>query len=109
MAPFDNGDPEEFLLLIRNFNMNIAASGTLETAAKVQYLHTLLRGEALRKFDLMSADVESTNPLTVEAIILGLGTCFFTVNLLSNQKRAMRRGMRKTCGLKVRRYADSLI
>ena len=35
MYLFENGDPEVFLLLVRNFNMNLAASGTLETGAKV--------------------------------------------------------------------------
>ena len=39
---------------------------------KVQYLCTLVIGEALRQFDLIHADVEGANPLTVEAIILGL-------------------------------------
>ena len=47
---FDKGDLEELLLLVRNFNMTLAASGTLETGAKVQYICTLVRGEALRQF-----------------------------------------------------------
>ena len=36
MYLFDNGDAEEFLLLLRNFNMTIASSGALEMDAKVQ-------------------------------------------------------------------------
>ena len=36
--------------------MTLVASGTLETEAKVQYLCTIFRGEALRQFDLVSAD-----------------------------------------------------
>ena len=48
---FDNGEQEEFLLFVRNFNMTLAALGTLEAGTKYQYLHTLVRGEALRKFD----------------------------------------------------------
>ena len=40
---------------------------------KVQYLCTLVHGEALRQFDLMSADVENTdNPLTVDYLLKGL-------------------------------------
>ena len=42
---FDNGEPEEFLLFVRNFNMTLAASGTLEAGTKYQYLCTLFRGE----------------------------------------------------------------
>ena len=46
MSLFDNGKPEEFLLFVRNFNMNLVASGTLETGAKVQYRRMLVHGEA---------------------------------------------------------------
>ena len=62
----------------------------------------------LRKFDLLYADVESENHLTVEDIILGLGG-YFSCSFKLKQKRAMRRGMRKTNGLKVIRYTDYLI
>ena len=34
MTLFDNGDPEEFLLFVRNFNMTLTASGTQEAGAK---------------------------------------------------------------------------
>ena len=57
MSIFDDGDPEEFLLLMRNFNMTLASSGTLETGANIQYFHTLARGKALRHFDPLSADL----------------------------------------------------
>ena len=40
--------------------MTLAAAGMLETGSKLQCLCTLVRGEALRQFDLLSADVEST-------------------------------------------------
>ena len=33
---FDNGNPEEFLVFISNFSMNIEASGILEPVAKAQ-------------------------------------------------------------------------
>ena len=36
MSLFEKGDPGEFLLLVRNFNMNLAASGMLEAGAKNQ-------------------------------------------------------------------------
>ena len=60
------GEPEEFQLFVWNFNMTLAASGKLEMDAKVQYIRTLVHGESLRQFDLLSADVEGENPLTVE-------------------------------------------
>ena len=60
MSLFDNGKPKEFLLFVRNFNMNLAASGTLEAGVKYQYLRTIVCGEALYQFDLLSDDVEVT-------------------------------------------------
>ena len=72
MSLFDNGEPEEFLLFVRNFDMTLAVSGPLETGAEIQYLFTLVCGEALHQIDLFSSDMESTNPLTVEYIIKGL-------------------------------------
>ena len=36
MVLFDNGEPEEFLLFIWNFNMNLEASGTFKSGKKIQ-------------------------------------------------------------------------
>ena len=57
MSLFDYGNPEEFLLFVQNFQMNLAASGMLETEEKVNYLCTLVRGGALCQFDLLYDDV----------------------------------------------------
>ena len=53
--------------------------------------------------------MESENPLTVEDIILVLGSYFTPVNSLSKKKSVMRRGTNKPRGLKVRCYANCLI
>ena len=57
---------------MRNFNMTLVASGTMDMGAKIKYLLTLVRREALRQFDLLSADVESTRTLNVGDLIKGL-------------------------------------
>ena len=88
MSLFEKGEPEEFLLLVRNFNMTLVESGMLEVGAKYQYLGNLVRVEALRQFDSLSSDVEGTETLNVDYIIRGLSQYFFPVNLLSKQKRA---------------------
>ena len=44
MYLFDNGDPEEFLLFMQNFNTTLAASETLMTGAKIQYFCNIVRG-----------------------------------------------------------------
>ena len=103
-----HGEPEEFLFFISNINMNLTATGMLETDTKIQYICTLVHGEALRQFDLLSTDVETTETLNVDYYIKGLALHFPPVNLLL-KKRAMRCGMKKARSLKVRRYAARLI
>ena len=57
---------------MRNFNMTLAASGTLDAVAKFQYICTLVSGEALRQLDSLSDGVESATALNAEYIIKGL-------------------------------------
>ena len=94
MALFDNGNPEEFFLFIRNFQTNIKASGMLAAAKKIQYLLMLLHGKVLRKLGTLTFEVGITTVTYLNLIILGLGPYIFTVNALKKQKRAMRCGMR---------------
>ena len=82
------------MLFVHNFNMTLAASGTLEAGAKYQYLRTLIRGEALHQFDLLSADLEGTETLKVDYIIRGLAQYSPPVNSLSKQNRAIFYGMK---------------
>ena len=71
MSLFKNVEPEEFFLFVRKFNMNIAETGTMEMGANIQYHRTLVRGEALCQFDLLSADLKNTDKLYMEYIIKG--------------------------------------
>ena len=45
--------------------------------AKIQYLHTLVRGEALRQFDLLSADVKNTETIHMDDYIKGSALYFY--------------------------------
>ena len=58
----------EIILFANNFKITLKASGTLQDAAKIQYLRTLVCREELRKFDMLSADFEISTPLVLEAI-----------------------------------------
>ena len=60
MSLFDHSDPQGFLLFMQNFQITLAATGTLETEAEAQYLRSLVRGEALCRFELVSADARDT-------------------------------------------------
>ena len=110
MSLFDHGKPEEFVLFVQNFQMNLAASGMLETEEKVNYICTLVSGGSLCQFDVLYAYVENTDIfLTVDYLLKSLAWYFTPMNSISKQKRAMRRCMKKPSGLKVSRYATHLI
>ena len=51
MATFDNDQQKEFLALLNNFNITIDVTVTTSGTGWVNYLHTMLRGEAKREFD----------------------------------------------------------
>ena len=76
MSLFYHGDPEDLLFFIRNFNMTLVATRTLDMDARIWYLRTLVRGGALRQFYLLSADVENIKTLNVDYFIKGLAFCF---------------------------------
>ena len=82
LALFDNGDPEVFLLFIRNFNTTIDASEKLVASAKIQYFCMLVHEEELYQFDTFSTEVGSTTSENLKSIISGLGTYFFPINTL---------------------------
>ena len=109
MVFFDNIEPQEFLMFIRNFNMTLKASGTLKSSAKIQCLCTLTRGEEVHHFDMLSSELGSATTENLTSVILGLGLYYFPVNTMSKQKRTMRRRMRNQNGLKVRKYAACLV
>ena len=60
MSLLDHGEPQEFLLFVRNFKMTLAATGTLETKEKVHYLFNLFRGGVLYQFYFVSSDAKNT-------------------------------------------------
>ena len=87
MALFENNEPEEFLLFVRNFQMTLEDSGGIATRAKIQYLCTLLRGEALHQLDMLSVEVGITTTRHSNCIILGLGM-YFPLSIRCQSKNA---------------------
>ena len=79
------------------------------SSCKNQYLHTLLRGEALHEFETLSAHIDHTTNKILNKIIFGQGTYFFPISALSKKNHALRHGMRNPIKLKIRRYAAHLI
>ena len=77
MSLFEKFDSEEFLVFLRNFNMTLAASRTLEMGSRIEYLIALVHFESLHQFDSFSAEMESTETLNMEYIIKGLASYFY--------------------------------
>ena len=44
---------------MQNFQITLVDMVTLDTEAKVKYLCALVRGEALRQFDILSSDMKN--------------------------------------------------
>ena len=63
MATFDNGQPEKFLVLTRNSNIEINGTGTIPVAGQINYLHMMLPGDYLWEFDKLA----SHNNLTMNS------------------------------------------
>ena len=55
----DNGEPEELLLFVSNFQITLEASGTISDGTNIQYLHILVRGEASCQLDRFPIEVVS--------------------------------------------------
>ena len=109
MVLFDNGNLDEFLLFVHNFQTNLEALVTPAAVTKIQYLCTIVRGKALHQLNILYVEVGFMTLENLNLTIMGLRTYFTSVNFLSKQKCAMCRGMRKPCKLKVKCYAARLI
>ena len=51
MPTFKDGQPEEFLALIKNFSIENDGTGMASPPGQIKHLHMMLRGDALREFD----------------------------------------------------------
>ena len=53
-STFDYGQPEELLVLLRNFKIEIDRTGTTTASGQINYLHTMIRGKSLRELDKLA-------------------------------------------------------
>ena len=77
MNLFDNGDPCELLLFISNYKMTLEYPGMLTSNVNIQYLCTILCGEALCEYGNLCIQVGNTMVMNLNQIVLGLGTYVF--------------------------------
>ena len=82
---FENGKPEEFLKMMKNFETALNGTGTTSTAGKINYLRNLLRGESLQEFDYLTSQATSTTNAHLTLTKEGLLAYFFQSTLLPSR------------------------
>ena len=61
VSTFDDGQPEEFLALLRNFKISIGGTVKTTPTVRINYLYKILCGKILRGFYLISLQGNTTN------------------------------------------------
>ena len=108
MNTFDDGQPEEFLSLLRNYNIATNGTGTTTPSSWINYLRTMLCGQALREFDKIQSQYGGATNNYLNIIQEVLLEYFFTISVLSKQKRSMRGAMHKPRSMTFKRFVARL-
>ena len=72
IVTLDHGQPEKFLQLIMNLKRAVDRTGAKTSAGKINYLRTLLSGEALQEFDKLAIQNTGMNNVHLKLIQEGL-------------------------------------
>ena len=56
----ENGKPEEFLKMMKEFKTTTDRTGTTPATSKFQFIRAMLRGDYLREFDVIASQVVIT-------------------------------------------------
>ena len=84
MAIFNNVQPDEFLLFIKDFRRTLEDTGAILTSGHIHYLCSLIHREALHKLYYIDNYHRDTTATNVEAIMQGLGM-YFSAKMISKQ------------------------
>ena len=85
---FENDKPEEFLYIMKDSKTATDRTGTTFTTRKIQFLHTILRGESLREFDVLERQVGSKTNGNLKLIKEGLLGYFTPPSTYSTSRNA---------------------
>ena len=107
MTTFGDGQLEEFLALLKKLKTEIDETSTTSPSNQTNFLSPMLRGSSLREFEELSLQGKITNN-DLKNIMEGLLDYFLPLNVISDQKRAMRCAMRKPCDMPIKRFATQL-
>ena len=93
MSTFDDGQLEDLLALINNFNVSIDVIGTTSPSGRINYMHTMLHSKALTELNKPASQNHGTINIHLKHITDGLLGYLFLINYLSKKKHAMPRNM----------------
>ena len=93
---------------MKEFKTSVDRTGTTSTTVKIQCLRTILRGGALKEFDVIAGQVGSKNNTHLKQIKEVLLSYIFPISAINKQKRAMRRAMRKPQDLLLKIFSARL-
>ena len=85
IALFDYGELEVFILFQNNYQVTLKTSVSIAAGEKIQYLHTLLCGEAFCEFEIICEHIHNSNITRLNHILLFLDTYFSLLNLCQSQ------------------------
>ena len=105
---FENVQPEEFLVIFNNFKIAINGRRTTSVVVRINYLHMVIRGEALIRFDELARHNNGITCAHLEHIMEGLLGYFSPINALSKQKRVMCRAIYKPRDLPFKSFTAQL-
>ena len=106
---FDDIQPGELLLLLKNFKIAIDGTRTTTAYGQINYRSTMLRGKTLREFNELQSKYGGSTNNHIKLIQEGLLEYFFPIDSLSKKKRAMRRAMSKPWSIIFKHFAARLM
>jgi hypothetical protein len=106
---FNSGEPEEFLCLLNNIKKVLARQNITNRAGKYALAHCLLQGDALSAFVTAPARIGGETMVNFQTVLNELTTHVFPQRALQQQKRYMRRWMRKPKTMQIRDFVTRVV
>ena len=106
---FSTGTPEEWLRFVRNLSKVYVGQNLTTGPQQYACIRRLLDGNALTVFELSAAELGNPTVLNAEALIKDLRDQLFPQRALQQQKRYMRRSLRKPRNMSIRVYVNRVL
>ena len=106
---FSTGTPEEWLRFVRNLSKVYVGQNLTTGPQQYACIRRLLDDNSLTVFELSAAELDNPTVLNAEAILKNLRDQLFPQRALQQQKRYMRRSLRKPRTISIRMYINRVL